>query len=531
MHRALAVLQAGIYAALSWEVSRRSAVDAGFLAAAALAQVGVLILWRRPRPVSVLAGLSLIGVLVPWARLFASAVHVKATVGPETAAQMLSTFGATAVVIPWVLVVPLTQLARHGWGRVGWFTPLALLPGILGPGLSPPARLDPLAFHPTPPRRTEVFPGTFLPAPPTDDRRWSEAPPLTPAAIDDALAAAVHHLAVNLGDDGRYTYIVKGPSGAAGSGYNYPRHAGTTWFLARVAGALAETRAPVAAEAERAARRALAHLVDDTTRTIGSRSFVMDPTRRDGKAWIGTTALAALALVALPTTPADLPVRDAWAAQLAASVDASGKVRGEMSTADGSFPDQPANPYGQGQTMLALAALDRAGTPGVRDALTRAAAFVTEGYYGTEHPLATGDEHWMCLAAHVLGGLGPTPGGRGVCASYVATERWMAPVGGGGLPPAAGPAGGAAEAVVAHAWDTRDPGMVDLASRYGRLFLQNQYRAEDAPLLGRPERLIGGFRDGAASLDVQIDAVQHIGCALLGVEAILSGRARPGSFP
>ena len=39
------------------------------------------------------------------------------------------------------------------------------------------------------------------------------------------------------------------------------------------------------------------------------------------------------------------------------------------------------------------------------------------------------------------------------------------------------------------------------------------------------------LRDGPDALDVQIDAVQHIGGALLGAEALLSGRARPGSLP
>jgi hypothetical protein len=28
-----------------------------------------------------------------------------------------------------------------------------------------------------------------------------------------------------------------------------------------------------------------------------------------------------------------------------------------------------------------------------------------------------------------------------------------------------------------------------------------------------------------------MDAVQHIGCALLGIEALLTGEVRPGSLP
>jgi hypothetical protein len=37
--------------------------------------------------------------------------------------------------------------------------------------------------------------------------------------------------------------------------------------------------------------------------------------------------------------------------------------------------------------------------------------------------------------------------------------------------------------------------------------------------------------EGIAVHGAQIDAVQHIGAALLGAEALLSGRARPGSLP
>ncbi|MEY3212516.1 MAG: hypothetical protein RIT28_2997, partial [Pseudomonadota bacterium] len=61
--------------------------------------------------------------------------------------------------------------------------------------------------------------------------------------------------------------------------------------------------------------------------------------------------------------------------------------------------------------------------------------------------------------------------------------------------------------------------------------LGNAYQAADAPFLGRPERLIGGFRDRPWRLMVQVDAVQHVGCALLGVEQLLRGEALPGAMP
>ena len=154
MHRLLAVLQASVYTGLAWELTHRSTLDAGLLGLGAAAQLGITIGWGRRRLVASLAGISLASVLVPWARLFAAAMHVQAALGPETGAQMLGTFGATLVVLPWVLVVPLTQLVATGWGRAGLALPFALLPGLFGPRLDPPARLDPFAMYASPPRRT-----------------------------------------------------------------------------------------------------------------------------------------------------------------------------------------------------------------------------------------------------------------------------------------------------------------------------------------------------------------------------------------
>ena len=53
------------------------------------------------------------------------------------------------------------------------------------------------------------------------------------SAVDVAEAAldGARMLARNM-TEGRFAYVVEGPSGALGKGYNFPRHAGATWFLA-----------------------------------------------------------------------------------------------------------------------------------------------------------------------------------------------------------------------------------------------------------------------------------------------------------
>jgi hypothetical protein len=70
----------------------------------------------------------------------------------------------------------------------------------------------------------------------------------------------------------------------------------------------------------------------------------------------------------------------------------------------------------------------------------------------------------------------------------------------------------------------------DDALAYGAWFLRSAYRQSDSALLPKPLALIGGFRDTPHKLDVQMDGVQHIGCALLGIEGLLS-EMKPGSLP
>ncbi len=403
-------------------------------------------------------------------------------------------------------------------------------------------------------RRVEVVPGFPVPVvntrpervsswlvipggePALLDRGWTPAPALDAAAVRTSLLAASSFLERNQLAGGKFTYIVRGPSGDPGPGYNYPRHAGTAWFLARIAAAFTDEPARLGALA------ALQHLVDVSGRTSDGRAFVLDPTRKDGKAWIGTTALAVLAVETLAER--DRPPEWAgWTRQVIASVGPDGKVRGEIRTGSGEFVDDDANAYGQGQVMLSLAAIARA--PGEPDAaaaieaLERASAYVGGvGYYGLADPPWVADEHWMCLAAHgihalnALGGVAvDTAGPDGVCQTYAATEALSAPPAGAGLPPSAGPGGGAAEAIVARAWDRPGAGMTAASLDYARLFLASQYQPGDAPMLARPERLLGGFRDGTYDLDVQIDAVQHIGGALLGTLALLEGVDGPGRLP
>lgn len=356
---------------------------------------------------------------------------------------------------------------------------------------------------------------------------WSAPPALSPDALLAAAVAGGRHIAVNMADNGRYAYEVKGPSGEYGRGYNFPRHAGGTWFLARLA---QRTSDP---QIQAAARKGLDFMVANTRFTDDGRAYVYDPTRKDGKAWVGTTGLGLLAFIALGVRP-DLQAQ--YAAFIASSVDERGQVRGDMDVATGAWPAQDEVTYAQGQGLLALAAAHRAGVPGVKEALERAADHA-DGAYGPWPAVAykTLDEHWTCLAAAAVQDALGRPAGERVCRAYLAEQATFAPTPGSPEQPLAGPAAGLAEAVIALAEIERRAGVQGLyherSVAYGASLLANQYQASDAPLLGQAPRLIGGFRDRPWRLDVRVDAVQHIGCALLGVEQLLRGQALPGGMP
>jgi hypothetical protein len=350
---------------------------------------------------------------------------------------------------------------------------------------------------------------------------WSAPPELT---AESALAAAlaggrmlVHHQS----QTGKYAYTVQGPSGKVRKkGYNFPRHAGTTWFLARLA---ARTGDP---EIVQATQAGLAFMVEHSTQTRAGGAYLHDPKRKDGKTWAGTTALAALAADA-----AGHPIAADWGRFLASTVDEAGQVRGNVRMDTELAPEQPKNPYGQGQVVLALATLVKSGQDELRPALLRAAAYMDGDYApGAVGRLLVLDEHWTCLAALATRDALGTTQGAGVCRGYLAAEAHQSPDPTQRMRPHSGAAGGLAEAVIAGAMLDPDGPWRDQALRHGQGFLRNQYKPADSPFLGRPEALIGGFRDNPGRLAVRMDAVQHIGCALLGIETLLA-QPTAGSLP
>jgi len=353
------------------------------------------------------------------------------------------------------------------------------------------------------------------------DKNWTAAPEMTPETIRTAVIRAAQHLVHNMSEDGRFAYVVKGPSGKHGTGYNYPRHAGGAWFLARVG------RWSGDPEIQAGALAATDFMVKNTQQLADGRAFFFDPRRKDGQVWVGTTALALMALIDGGMYP-DL-ARD-YARHIAAAVDDSGVVRGNFNLPEKTWPEQDQVTYAQGQGLLALAAAVESGNDEVAPALERAANYVENDYWPMPAArLALLDEHWMCLAAERVSRIREKASGEQVCRAWVDSRLPL--VSGTPLAPPAGAAGAVAEAIVAAAMLDIRRGTLSAswhqAIAYGELFLSNAYQPQDAAFLKNPENLVGGFRDKPWLLDVRVDAVQHIGFALMGVGELLESPLAP----
>ncbi len=355
---------------------------------------------------------------------------------------------------------------------------------------------------------------------------WQTGPALSAHAALTSAVAGGDYLLRNQAEDGRFNYIVRGPSGEATKGYNYPRHAGTTWFLSRLAARTGEARFRTGAE------RGINYLVAHSKRVSGDRAYVLDPARKDGKAWVGTTALAALAA----NRVGDVEWAALWGNHVAASVDEQGQIRGNYRIEDDSYPAQDTITYGQGQGLLALAALHSDGQTSLAPALNRASAYVDGAYFSRPgSTLLTLDEHWTCIASLATLFDSDNAVGTSACHAYLANQRFNPPGRTASLAPGTAAAGGLVEALAAAARLSQMEGeqggwWLRQAEQYSQHFLNSQYQGSDALLLPKPESLMGGYRNRPWDLDVQIDTVQHIGSALLGIEALLSGKDLPGSW-
>lgn len=360
------------------------------------------------------------------------------------------------------------------------------------------------------------------------------------ASLREAVLAAGHYLARSLRIDGSYRYEIDPLSGDDVEGYNWPRHAGATWFLTQAA-AYADDEG-----LKSAARRAAQHLVDHTTQRCGEHECI----GQGKEANLGSASLSLLTYVELVETgiaPEFAERAKALAAFLRSLQRPDGEFMHVFDLEQGKALDIQ-RPFFAGEAALALARVHRV-TRDTRDLEAARAAlahlverpftFVTARYFWTA-------EHWTCQAMAELWDRAPNARALTFCVQWQEFTRSgtrggdVAPEYDGVYAPswlsapritnsASRMEAGVATLRVAQHADLPESEVRALEQgvrRTLRFLLRHQFRPGPVQLMPDPAAVHGGFPSGVTDLKVRIDYPQHAGAALLRYLRLLESEAR-----
>lgn len=343
--------------------------------------------------------------------------------------------------------------------------------------------------------------------------------------VQTAMFRAASYLARGVGDDGRFRYMVDAVTGKTRSGYDWPRHAGATYFLAQAA------RLGAGPDVAGAARRAANRMRDVAMTKCGRHTCigVDDPVE------IGTNALGAMAFVEIARAGID-PSYAAIALDLGDFLRSQQRADGEMMhwcTRDG-HPINEQTLYFSGEAALALARIHALGAAtgrertADRDASRRLVSYLTGpawSFFGDRYFF--GEEHWTCQAASELFERAPDPIAIDFCSRWMEWNRamqsrqgdtpfdadgalWNGPM----TSPHLTPTASRAEAGVAVLAVTHDPALEAQMRRSLALLVRHQLPAGHAHLLADPAAVDGAIPESAVSWALRIDYSQHAGSAM-----------------
>jgi hypothetical protein len=369
--------------------------------------------------------------------------------------------------------------------------------------------------------------------------RLQDAPPREPtpdtmrdADVREGIAAAAGYLARGVGADGRFRYLVDAPTNRALPGYDWPRHAGATYFLAQAAEATGD------GDFASGALRAAGFLRDHALQRCGPNRCVGDQPVVD----VGSTALALLAFVQIAhkLDPGYARVVPELTAFLRGQQRADGEFMHEFDR-HASRPIDVQTVYYSGEAAFALS---RANTllhdSRDLDAASRALDYlVTRGwtFFGSRY--YWGEEHWTCQAMDDLWGRAPAAvldRALTFCLDWAAFGRDLL-YGPGDTPfdadgaygvgpfvtPRLTPAGSRSEAALATLDAARRAGRgaadLDPLERQIRrslsMLLRHQFRPGPRHLFADPAAVEGALPGSEVDWELRIDYEQHAGGALL----------------
>jgi hypothetical protein len=362
------------------------------------------------------------------------------------------------------------------------------------------------------------------------------APTEATLSDDDVRTAAIAagaYLARGVDEGGTFRFLVDAPTNRTLPGYDWPRHAGATYFLAQAA-ALSRD-----ASIAGAAQRAAAKLRDGALVRCGDLSCVGSDTVVD----LGSAALAVLAFVEIARTKLD-PAYAAPARDLAAFIRSQQRPDGEFMH----LYDRGARRaidiqllYYSGEAALALSrAHALAGDPRDLEAATRALARLTGPgweFFGSRYYF--GEEHWTCQAMADLWGRASDARALDFCLRWQGFNRRLqygradtafdadgaygvGPL----LTPRLTPVGSRTEAGIATLAAARQAGIASseraaLEAQLRRslaLLVRSQIgNAAAAPpyLLADPEAVDGAMPGSSVDWRLRIDYAQHTGSAFV----------------
>jgi hypothetical protein len=446
--------------------------------------------------------------------------------------------GATAVVTPDDL------LARRAYDRgskvLGVDLPsgadTAVLFAILGERLHATARRveDEATF-----RRIRVARSTPLRA----KTPWAEVdgPRLTTDDVRGAAHDAARYLAKNIRHDGHFRYLVDATNDHDLPGYDWPRHAGATYFLAQAAAHFHDK------DLGAACLSAAALMRDRAISRCGSNACI----GRDSHVDLGSSALALLAFVEIARTGLD-PTYEELVRQLTAFVRGQQRPDGEfMHEYDRSagHPIDVQYVYYSGEATLALArahVLTRepldlaAAVSGLSHIVGPAWRFFGNRYY-------FGEEHWTCQAMAELWERSPDASALDFCRRWQAYGRKLQFRAGEAVYDADGAIGvgpfatprltpvasrceaglatleaflrsGAAQGDEKLQGEGGDREKNELEAQQRRalaLLVRRQLRPGPVAILADPDRVYGAMPGSEVDLALRIDYAQHAGSAMI----------------
>jgi hypothetical protein len=375
--------------------------------------------------------------------------------------------------------------------------------------------------------------------------RKVSAADVTTEALKSSVHSAARYLARNQHPDGSFRYELNAMTGGESAEYNYPRHAGATYFLARVGNQFQD------AQLQRAGQRAGAFMKDRATLRCGAHACIGDGDQVD----IGSSALALLAYVELLEGGKEefrVP-----ALELASFIRSLQRADGEFKHFY-SVSEQHAidiqTEYYTGEAAFALSRVQRVSNdPKDLDAARRALAFLvarSPWFLGSHYFWAA--EHWTCQALADLWKRAPDPRALEFCLDWQAINRnlqFEAPpapaIYDGGISrgpfmaPRLTPTASRLEAAVATLEAARAAGapqkQIELLEHQIKgafaFLLRYQFTPGPTHLMPKPRLLAGGFPGSPIDLHVRIDYPQHAAGALLRYWELEQRRAELSGRP